>query len=387
MNKNILIGSLIIGFFCVGGLAGYLITDLTSEDYDALLVDFQELNAEFDELLNNYNIISGNYNDTMDEYDNLIADYNNLEGDYNNLYDLYVELSGLYSVLQQYYIGLTEVISQMVLPVQYMVFAEAVRRYYFENYYMELATDTSTLWYQFARFCRDIVLHDSQSYFWPPETPFVDAPLEGYWFPEVSNAFSDCLKYGNRTEFLARDIMKNVYYDWLPNWDSVLLGSELYWISEMVQWCIDKIDYENDTEITVGQKTPLWDYIKFPVETAFRTMGDCEDQTMLCAAYLESCGFETALGIFHDAENNDFFHATVLVHIEDTTAYYNTYPAALWSLGSYDPYEGYTWCWMDTTWDTPFGTNPGWMQYYIDNGITLDDVTFAICDLDGAISL
>jgi len=45
------------------------------------------------------------------------------------------------------------------------------------------------------------------------------------------------------------------------------------------------------------------------------------------------------------------------------------------------------WCWLDTTWDTPFGTDPGWMQYYVDNGLTLDDVTFAKCDLDGAVSL
>ena len=95
-------------------------------------------------------------------------------------------------------------------------------------------------------------------------------------------------------------------------------------------------------------------------------MGDCEDQAILCAAYLESCGYETALAIFHDAENPNFeggfYHGALLVHIEDTTAYYATYSASLWSLGGYDPYEGYTWCWLDTTWDTPFGTKPGWLQ-------------------------
>ncbi|GAG55124.1 unnamed protein product, partial [marine sediment metagenome] len=32
-----------------------------------------------------------------------------------------------------------------------------------------------------------------------------------------------------------------------------------------------------------GQENPVWDYFKFPVETAFRTMGDCEDQAILDA--------------------------------------------------------------------------------------------------------
>ena len=376
---------MIVVFLSVGVLTGYLIPRDNQAQYDTLLSDFQELNEEYNELLNNYNIVSGSYNDAIDEYNELMMDYNNLEGDYDDLYDLYEELLSLFSILQQYYIGVTEVISQMVLPAQYMVFAEAVRRYYFEDYYLQDTWNTGNVsgyLAEFTRFTRDIVLHDSQ----------IDTSLVGSWFPEVSEAFSDCLKYGNQTEILALDTFYNVYCDWLPYWGATSSGNELDDINTIVQWCIDEIDYEFDIDIVVGQESPLWDYVKFPVETAFRTLGDCEDQAMLCVAYLESMGYETTLAAFHDAENpeieNGFNLRNLLVHIEDIEAFQSIYPTChLWSLGGYDPYEGYTWCWLDTTWDVSFGSEPGWMQYYLDNGLTYEDVTFAVCDLDGAICL
>ena len=56
-----------------------------------------------------------------------------------------------------------------------------------------------------------------------------------------------------------------------------------------------------------------------------------------------------------------------------------------------DSYEGYTWCWLDTSYNVPFGSEPSWMQYYVDRWVTYEymynDVTIAFCDLDGAISL
>ena len=443
MNKNIVIGSsLIVVFLSVGVLTGYFIPQNNQAQYDTLLSEFQELNGEYDAILEEYNTLLGNYselknnceiisgeyeslnetyysllaeytllnetyytlieenlflnetyNELLVDYNTIVESFNTLQIAYDQLDDLYSQLLIAYAVIEseynaliQQYNMLTTWIGEMILPAQYMVFAEAVRRYYFEDFYVKDTWATGNIsgyWAEFTRFCRDIVLHDSQN--------FLETPLEGYWFSEVSNALADCLKYGNRTEYLAWDIFYWTYYDWLPNWGG---WDNYFWLDdiwECVQWCIDEIDYEYDTDITVGQEVFALDYVKFPVETAFRTLGDCEDQAILTAAYLESCGFETALALFHDAENPEFsggfYHGTLLVRVDDKYEFWNYFPdCSLWTLGSVDPY-GYTWCWIDTTWDTPFGTNPAWLQYYRDSGITYDDVTFAICDLNGAISL
>lgn len=348
------------------------------EDYNALLEDYNQLYDNYTELKETYDILVENNITFTDLYNGLVDDYNTLVEEFNTLSLSYNALLATYNLLLESYLSLSQWIRDMTLPGQYMVFAEAVRRYYFEDYYVDLATDTSTYWYQFARFCRDVVLHDSQR-----------ANNEDVWFSEVSNALVDCFKYGSGTPYLALNTFRGVFDIW--HWGENYYIPQLDYVPQYVQWCIDTIAYEYDSDITSGQDGYEYDYIKFPVETVFRTMGDCEDQAMLCAAYLESCGYETALAIFHDAENPNFeggfYHGTLLVHIEDTTAYYDTYSAGLWSLGGYDPYEGYTWCWLDTTWDTSFGTKPGWLQYYSDNGITWDDFTLALCDLDGDISL
>lgn len=176
----------------------------------------------------------------------------------------------------------------------------------------------------------------------------------------------------------------------VPTWGGYgMTGDEFYDIDRIVDACVYYIVYEYDSHITHGQEYFDWDYIKFPIETAFRLMGDCEDQAIFTATYLESCGFETAIAISHDPDHptiGEFYHGHLLVHIEDTSAFWALYPSTyLWSL-PYDPYEGYTWAWIDTTWDVPFGSTPSWLQDYIDLGIiTMDIITIAYCDIGGAI--
>jgi hypothetical protein len=121
-------------------------------------------------------------------------------------------------------------------------------------------------------------------------------------------------------------------------------------------------------------------------------MGDCEDQAILAATYLESCGFETAFVGSHDPDHptlGPFYHGTLLVHIEDTSAFYTAYPSGyLWSLGIDDPYDpDYTWCWLDPTWDVPFGSTPSWLQDYIDYAVDIgyDNHTVVICDVNGTV--
>ena len=330
-------------------------------------------NNNYNDLYTEYLELSNRFNDLSDQYFILTGERVKLEYDYDNLLDSYNTLQDSYNTLQDSYNAICLMIKQSILPVQYSIFAEGVRRYYKDIYIGGLSG--KLYWKAFATFCRDIVLHDSDQY---------------NAFSEVSDAFSDALKYGSNTMYLSWYIMYYTFDPWLPYWNTIMVP-ELWGIDTVVDWCIDEIDYEYDSDITTGQEYFNWDYIKFPVETAFRTMGDCEDQAILTATYLESCGFETAIGIFHDPAHptlGAFYHGVPLVHIEDTSAFWSEYPSCgLWRLGSGDPYyPDYTWCFLDTTWDVPFGSTPSWLQDYIDIGsISYNIHSIAFCDIDGNI--
>lgn len=349
-NKKILALSISLTIACVmAGAFGML--------YVQGIGKYNRLSGKYDELTGDYGVLS-------EEYAELLYDYQIITGDYDTLFDNYQDLQNSYDAI-------CLAIKQSILPVQYCIFAEAVRRHYKDIYIGSLTG--KSYWKAFTEFCRDIILHDT----WQ-ENSFID----------VSNAFSDALRFKN-TMYLVHWIMYYTFYDWLPYWEINLTGWGLIGIDTIVDWCIDEIDYEYDSDITIGQEDFDWDYIKFPVETAFRTKGDCEDQAILCAAYLESCGFETAIAIFHDPTHptlGEFYHGVPLVHIEDTDSFWDDYPSCgLWHLGGIDPYEEFTWCWLDTTWDVPFGSEPLWIQDYKTEGMSWDIVSIALCDIGGSI--
>ncbi len=305
------------------------------------------------------------YNDLSEEYDQLLQDYQILTGDYNSTFEDYQELLSQYTSVCSY-------IKKQILPIQYGLFAEAVRRFYMPIY---VASATSkAYWEEVTWFYRDVILHESGQH---------------NYFTNVSNAFSDALKFGNNTMYLCEYIMNYTFYEWLPNWAGRgLTGNELTDINTTHQWCVDEIDYEWDGNITVGQEYFGLDYAKFSVETAFRAMGDCEDQAILDAAFLESCGFETAIALFHDPSHPSlgaFYHGTCLVHIEDTSAFSLSYPTCrLWRFGTSDPYYPEdSWCFLDPTWDIPFGSEPSWLQDY--SSLSSDIFTIAFCDVGGVI--
>jgi hypothetical protein len=307
------------------------------------------LQNDYDELLNNYQIITGDYNTLYDNYDDLLNDYNSI----------------------------CSFIEQQILPFQYSAFAEAARRHYMPQY-LDGKTN-KTFWKSFTEFCRNIILHDSH---------------KRNSFYEVSNAFDDALIFGSDTMHLCFQIMYETFYDWLPNWDGRgLTLNEITDIDTIIQWCIDEIEYEYDHDITEGDydleiQYLYYDYIKFSPETAFRTMGDCEDQAILAATYLESCGFNTAIAIFHDPSHptlGSFYHGVPLVHIENTSAFFSNYPStSLWRFGSSDPYyPDYTWCFLDPTWDVPFGSEPSWLTDY--SSLNFDIFSIAFCYYGGAV--
>ena len=362
-----------------------------SANYDELLTEYDQLNTTYYSLLDDYNALSASYAELLTEYDQLNTTYYSLLDNYNALNTQYLELQNDYQVLLASYNAITGWIKNQILPLQLSNWAEAVRQYYLQDY-LDQGSGTKGWYRQYTRFCRDLVLHASSQ--WDP-------------FQTVSEAFSDALLYGSDTMSLTYWAMYSMaMYDGF-SWQTFpyrwgwSFSPENWGIDIVVQDCIDNIDYEYDTDITYGQSGATWDYPKHPVETAFRTMGDCEDQAILTAAYLERSGFfidtdkyrfETATAIFHDPAHptlGSFYHGTLLVHIEDTADFYSRHPlGVLWNLGGgIDPYDGFTWCWLDPTWDVSFGAIPSWLTaYMIFGGMGYDIMSIAINDLNGGIA-
>jgi len=379
-RKNTVLALLVL-FIIVASTLG-ISTIILGVMHMRLEASYNTLREEYNELNENYYILTGDYNELNTDYDDLQTNYNNLsteyqtlQGKYDDLQTNYNTLSTEYQTLQGKYDAVCAYIRTLILPAQYLVFAEAVRRYYIPLYLD--GKSGKEYWKSFAEFSRDVILHDSK---------------QENSFGVVSNAFSECLKYGDNTMYLANYCMSYTldFCDTINYWgqDELAGADNLTIIDTVIQECIDNIDYEYDSDITLGQESFDWDYIKFSVETAFRTKGDCEDQAILAAAYLESCGFETIIAISHDPNHpteGSFYHGSLLVHIEDIVTYNNLYSASLWHLGGVDPYyPNYTWCWLDPTWDVPFGTKPPWLDAY-GGSISWDVLSIAICDIDGNI--
>ena len=347
--------------------------DATITDLNAQILT---LETERDNLQINLDAMTDLRDGLQIELDVLNATYIALLDNYQILSDAKAELQTIYNALLIAYDYMCDTIRQSILPIQYSIFAEAVRRYYMDIYLEGLwELDEKEYWIAFAEFCRDIILHDSGQH---------------NAFSEVSNAFSNVLTLGSDTMGLA-EFMMTIIFDY-SNTINYWGLDELYGLDELnisytvIQDCIDNIDYEYDSIITLEQEYFDWDYIKFPVETAFRTMGDCEDQAILTSAYLESCGIETAIAISHDLAHptrGAFYHGTLFVQVEDPIAFWSLYPTTyLWSIDGIN-----AWCWVDTTWDVPFGSTPDWLQEYLDYNINFfswDIITLSFCDIGGS---
>lgn len=367
----------IIMIILVGGLGitstlfgvSFINNNNQTENYQEMVLQYNNLSSAYLNLSSKYSIITGDYCELNVTYWDLNASYSDLEANYNNLQAAYNTLNTKYQAVLKW-------IKQMIPPSQYLVFADAVRRHYMDLY-LDF-TNTKSVYKGATEFCRDIVLHDSG---------------QKNMFTDVSNAFTDAaLKFGSNTTKLANFVMNESFAKDSPYWGITywggknLVGDEITDINNTHSETCDLINYEYDSNITIGQDDPEWDYFKFAVETAFRTLGDCDDQAIFDAVYLESCGFETALAFVHDSNHptyGSFYHASLFVHIEDTTEYYSRYSTSLYSLGGVDPYPGYTWCWLDPTWDIPFGDVIPWTVGYSPGW---DVLTIAICDIDGAIA-
>ncbi len=389
--------------------------DTLQSQYDILLMNYNTLEQDYLVLQSEYDILNLAYIALQSQYDACQLELSQLQLDYDALNTAYWVLDASYvllqadfDLLQQSYDTLATWIRQSILPVQYGIFAEAVRRYYFEDFYVQdkIAEGNITgYWSEFTRFCRDVILHDSSSVFddviYTQDTlPYGQPDI---WFSDVSNALANVLTpyggEGNDTCILAARCLAHLLDDnglLYFGWD-VITGNALTDISLIISQCNTAIDYEYDTTLDRDRIPYDWDYIKFPVETAFRTMGDCEDQAMLAAAYLESCGYEAMMVVIHDPTWNGDGLGTGLYHGVLMVWWDNAWGALPvgnmgYGFGADGPkYDNGWWLFLDTTWDTPFGTEPAWTQWYRDNGglgqvFNYQYFNYAVCDIGGWVS-
>ena len=327
---------------------------LLQGNYTELQDIYLKLLAKYDDLKNNYTELQKNYTEVEMSYKELNASYNQLLSAYEELSTVYDELYNCYVILNSTYWMYVNTLRNMPLPLKLCVFYEAVRRGEESRLYP---------WQDYANFERDMILHDTWQF-----NAFINYT---YMFVDIF-----VLEYGNESSMAeAWYSMYWSFYPWLPYW-----GLSGYSEAELHQWVIDNIDYEYDDDINWGIER-FGDYPKFPVETALRTLGDCEDQAILDAALLESCGYETVIGIVHDDNHptlGEFYHGFLWVKVGDTyDEAREKYPGAVLWLISETGYDDYVWLLLDPTWDVPCGDTPSWLQDYIDAGFQDWDSIFS----------
>jgi hypothetical protein len=69
----------------------------------------------------------------------------------------------------------------------------------------------------------------------------------------------------------------------------------------------------------ISYEKEIDDVFLAPVETLGFKSGDCDDFSILAAAFFEVTGIDAAVGFFENNEGEQ--HAMVLVHLEDLTGY------------------------------------------------------------------
>jgi hypothetical protein len=92
-------------------------------------------------------------------------------------------------------------------------------------------------------------------------------------------------------------------------------------ISKVLTFLQDNIHYEGEVN----------DVFLAPVETLGYKSGDCDDYSILSAAFLEYYGIDAAIGFFKNDSNE--YHAMVLINLNDLKGYHYWYYENLTDLG------------------------------------------------------
>jgi len=264
--------------------------------YNELNVSFHLLNVSYYELQNQYSILQVQYNELNEKYrvlktnhQVLVREHERLRNNYDSLQQSYSSLQKELEVMESLYIG------------------NSLGSYY--DYLREKLGATGAKWWWLnpdksywqteVNFAANLAMHDLRWIYWPS--------IEKDYYEDVGEYSYDTARK-KIDEILA--LIEIKAYD-----------TPTDKIRKILDFIYQYIHYE--TEVN--------DVFLAPVETLGFRSGDCDDFSILAAALFEAVGIDSAIGFFVN-ENNEY-HAMVLVHLEDLSSYGYWYYDDLTSLG------------------------------------------------------
>ncbi len=205
-------------------------------------------------------------------------------------------------------------------------------------YYFDYVRQNFPKGYENIDLCTYLVLHDTGQY---------------NFFKDYTREFDKIWESENSMTEVSAAIQ--MFSFWKSYWKADMNASRIY------NNIFGKIEYYNDTEYTMNT-TQYYDYSKSVIETIYSRIGDCDDISIMTAAYLEASGYETILGTVHENET-DFHHAFLWIKIN---FYYEYLWADLWRFGDGE----YEWLLLEPTWKTSFGSTASWIAGYDQKNFT-----------------
>jgi len=278
--------------------------------YDELENSFEDLNRDYTTLSVQYNALNNAHSTLTLQYDDLEnkniilkINYDELDNSYNTLTSRYDELDILYDDIK---------LEKDELYAQYCLESEFRIGNSLESYYDTLReglgptgarywwfSPEESQWQTEVEFAVALAQHDLWRIYWPTyeseyERLTGENSYETAW--HKLSAIADYIPI-SQTDQSTEKIKKILEF----------LGEHIHYESEI-----------NDVFLS-------------PVETLGYKSGDCDDYSILTAALFEFFGIESAIGFFKNEEN--VYHAMVLVNLEDLGSYGNWYYSDLTSKG------------------------------------------------------
>jgi hypothetical protein len=267
--------------------------------YISLQTNYGNLNSEYKELKTSFAELESLYTDLNTSYCNLEFRWKELAIDHSTLEDHYDSLEAIYHYLQNSHDSLQS--SYDYIQRRYEVERALRIGNSLESYYDYLRQElgptgveewwwsrySESRWQTQVDFAANLALHDLRRIYWPAIEEDYYEDVGEYSYDTARRKIDDIL-----------GLLEVRTYDTA----SVKTRKILEFVSLHIHY---------ETEVN--------DVFLAPVETLGFKSGDCDDFTILTAALLEDMGIDSAIGFF--SNENDEYHAMVLVHLEGLVDY------------------------------------------------------------------
>lgn len=252
-----------------------------------LNVTYHLLSEEHGDLQYNYESLSRSHSDLQSQHSVLENTYSNLQNQHNQLQISYDSLARSYRGLQEDY----EVEKCLRIGNSLESYYDLLREELGPTGTKRWWTYSESYWQTAVDFAANLAMHDLRRIYWPR--------IEDDYFEDIGEYSYDTARAKIDEVIELIDIS---YYD-----------TPTDRIEKTLEFIYQSIHYESEVN----------DIFLAPVETLGYKSGDCDDFSVLAAAILEDIGIDSAIGFFRNEENQ--YHAMVLVHLEELSGYYYWY--------------------------------------------------------------